>query len=67
MSYPAVTPNQHPWRLVISSRTYTTPNHPRGRFSRAFVLACGHELHRKASRGVLKRMRCDLCPVEILR
>lgn len=62
MGYPAVLPNQQPWRDVVSSYTYTTKSHPRGTFSRVFTLSCGHELRRKGSRGPLKRMRCDLCP-----
>lgn len=53
-----------PMRRVVRAREYRTPNHPKGTWSVAMRLECGHECHQKGSIRVPKRKHCPDCDGE---
>ena len=50
-----------PRRKIVSRQEYTTPNHPRGSFSVAVVLSCGHDKHYKGSNCPKYHATCFDC------
>lgn len=49
------------WRKVVGYEYYTPTNAPHRNCSLMLKLECGHEIGRKASQGIPKRVACPEC------
>lgn len=55
---------ERPLRKILSRREYVTKSHPRGTYSMALTLECGHTVHCKGSQEPKHRCRCYWCDMD---